>query len=324
LKKTVVLTGAGGYLGHVLLPLLEVQPWVERIIAIDLKPVASSSRTISYLMDVRDGAALRAIFAEHAATHLVHGAFVVNQPPGMSLTEMRSINVSGSMQVVRAALEHRMQHITFVSSVAVYGYRAGLPAHVSETVECKPNMVYGQHAMAVESFLSELQNRALHTRLAILRPTAFVGPKGRHYSHLRALTAQNFFVIANAGRAYTQVLHELDAADAVLRVVEHDITGVYNVAPDDQLTWAEVARLSKLPMLSLPRSLLYLLTHLQSVFPQLQGFTREMVDLFAETLVADNAALRRQTSWAPRYTSRQAFAQFFGPVGYEAKALPQV
>lgn len=305
------MTGASGYLGSVLLPQLAAQPWVERVIALDLNPVPATDRVISYRLDIRDGEALRAILAEHAVTHLIHAAFVVSPPAPMSEAEMQSINVNGSMHVFRAALDRQIQHVTFISSVAVYGYRAGLPHRLTEHTEYEPNMLYGKHKVAVERFLREPQNSALQSRLAILRPTAIVGPLGKQYSHLRPLTAQGFFVVANGGKARTQALHEQDAADLIMRVVEENTAGTFNAAPNDDISWAEIGKLSRLPILSFPRPLLQAATKLQKVLPALRGFNSEVVALFAESLVADNTELRRCTGWTPQFSSRQAFEQFF-------------
>src|SRR5437763_1777357 len=128
---------------------LRKQSWVDHIIAFDLKPISGDGRVISYCMDVRDGAALRAIFAEHAVTNLIHAAFVVTPPPYMSPAEMHMINVNGSQQVFRAAINHGVNHIAFVSSVDVYGYRPGPFRKITEDEMQQPTMTYGQHNVEV-------------------------------------------------------------------------------------------------------------------------------------------------------------------------------
>ncbi|MEP7288011.1 MAG: NAD-dependent epimerase/dehydratase family protein [Chloroflexota bacterium] len=307
----VAITGAGGYLGRILTAQLETQHWVDHIIAIDLSPVLATGRVISYRLDVRDGATLRAILAEHGVTHLIHAAFILVQPPEMSLAEMHSINVGGSKQVIRAALDLKIPHLTFMSSVAVYGYHAGHADRVREDAKQQPNMIYGQHKVEVERYLHSQGEAYLKSHVAILRPPAIIGPKGKDSSHLRALTAQPVFVVANGGRARTQAIHEDDAASLVVKVIERSVTGIYNAAPDDNASWAEIGKISKLPVLSAPRSALNFVTRFNTLVPALNGFTREVVDLFAESLVVDNSAARQCTDWIPRYTTRETFTQFF-------------
>lgn len=315
--KVIALTGAAGYLGSILLGQLEAQPWAERIVAIDLKPVAATGRIVSYRLDVRDSATLRAIFAEHGVTHLVHAAFILAQPPDMSLEQMRSINIDGSQSVIRSAIKQNVEQVVFLSSVSVYGYQHGnpatsrLPQHIREDAPQQPNMVYGQHKAEVERFLREQGEDFMRTRIAIIRPTAIVGPRGKTVSHLKALTAQPVFLVADGGRALTQALHEEDAASLVVRVIERNVTGVFNAAPDDYASWMDIGRLSKLPVVSVPRSVLNIATRFNTVVPALRGFTREVVDLFSESLVVDNTAVRQRTGWSPRYTTCDAYTQFF-------------
>jgi len=103
MSKTIALTGAAGYLGSVLIDYLRAQHWVERIVAIDLKPVPADGRVISYATDIHDGSFLRAVFAEHGVSHVIHGAFTIIPPRGMSARQMRAANFDGSQQVFRAA-----------------------------------------------------------------------------------------------------------------------------------------------------------------------------------------------------------------------------
>jgi UDP-glucose 4-epimerase len=308
--KVIAITGAAGYIGQTLIAQLLTQSWVERIIALDLEQVSSGDLVISYAMDMRESTHLRAILAEHAVTHLVHAAFVISPSPGMSDSQMYTTNVEGSKQVIDQALGYGVEQLLFISSVAIYGYHPGQAHPLDENADLRPTMLYGRHKAAVEIYLRG-QN-APKTNVAVVRPSAVVGPRGRSRSHLRALTAQPMFVLANGGKALTQALHEQDMASLLVAAIQHDISGTFNAAPSDNLSWAEIARLSKLPLLSLPRAALNFATRFNRIVPALKGFTREVVDLFSETLVVDNTAVRQQTGWIPRYTTRDAFAEMFG------------
>jgi UDP-glucose 4-epimerase len=311
LGKIIAVTGAAGYVGQLLLAQLERQGWVERIVAIDVKPVPANGRVVSYCLDVRDSAILRAIFAEHDITHLIHAAFVITPLPDMTADQMYSINVEGSQSVIACAIHHGVEQIVFLSSVAVYGYRAGHPAKVSEDGAQRPNMVYGRHKVEVEKFIRQQGEEYVNSHVAIIRPAAIIGPHGKTGSHLRALTAQPAFIVANGGRALTQALHEDDAISLVVKVVEQNSFGTFNAAPNDYASWAEIARISKLPVLSAPRGVLNFITRFNKSLPALRGFSTEVVDLFSESLVVDNSQARKQIGWSPRYTTCEAFEQFF-------------
>jgi len=317
--KIVAVTGAAGYLGSRLLAYLTTQPWVAQIIALDQKPLAnnSSGRIHAYQVDVSDAEALAAIFARHSVTHLVHAAFLLVQPPDMSESAMRAANVDGSRCVIETALRHGVQQIVFVSSVAIYGYLPGHPARVREDALLRPTMIYGKHKAAVETILHELGSAYPAARIAIPRLAAVVGAAGRDYSHLRALTAQPVFVVANGGRALTQAIHEDDAAELIGTLLEQDASGIFNGAADDSAAWAAIGGLSSRPIVSMPRAVLNQMTRLSlnTTLPALNGFTREIVDLFAESLVVDNSAARTQLAWTPRYSTLAAFQQMFAALG---------
>lgn len=333
-KKIVAITGAAGYLGHRLIAQLAAQSWVERIIALDIKPIPSDDRVWSHRVDVSDTATLRAILAEQGVTNLVHAAFRIVKPAHWTDAQWRTANVNGSRSVINAVLEtppdeSKGIHLTFVSSVAVYGYSNGQAVYLREDAPLRPTMMYGKHKAEVEAQLqplrslaaTNLKGRLPNLRLAMplnvatIRMAAIAGPTGRDYSHLRALTAQPFFVVANGGRALTQAIHEDDAAALVCAAVERDANGVFNGAPDDAASWGEVGRLSNRPVLSMPRPMLNFTTRFNGVLPALNGFTREIVDLFAESLVVDNSAARSELGWSPRYSTCDAFGQMFEALG---------
>jgi UDP-glucose 4-epimerase len=309
--KVIALTGAAGYVGGLLLHELRKQAWVERIIAFDVKPVAGDGHVISYCMDVRDGAALRSIFAEHAVTNLIHAAFVLNPPPHMTNTEMHTINVNGSQQVFRAAINHGVNQIVFISSTSVYGYVTNPNRKITEETVQQPTITYGQHNVEVERFLRGQGDHYFKSRVAIVRPTAIVGPHGKQASLLSPLINQPVFIVADGGHARTQALHEHDATSMITQVVERQATGVFNAAPDDSATWAEIGQVSGIPVVSFPREALTFATRFRKMVPGLTTLSRETVEMFSESLVVDNMAARQCLGWVPRYSTQQAFADFF-------------
>ncbi len=333
-KKIVAITGAAGYLGQRLIVQLAQQPWVERIIALDLKSIPSDGRILSFQMDVTDSTTLRSILIEHGVTHLIHAAFQIVQPPGWTETQWHAMNNGGARSVVKAIsgppfgpLSTHI-HLTFVSSVAVYGYRGGQTERLTEAAVVRPTMRYGKHKAEIETlllphpilppppgFFASRLKAASPLNSAIIRMAAVAGPTGKDYSHLRALTAQPFFVVANGGHALTQAIHEEDAATLICAAVERDATGVFNGAPDDSATWNDIGRLSSKPILSMPRALLNFATRFNKTLPALKGFTSEIVDLFAESLIVDNSAARSQLGWTPRYSTCDAFGQMFEALG---------
>ncbi len=308
----VGITGAAGYLGGRLIAYLGAQGWVERIIAFDKAQVEPASKVIAYPFDMtnaRDTVTLASILVEHGVTHLVHAAFqlqpTLNDPAGMTLT-----NVLGSSRVFRAALGH-VEHLTFISSVAVYGY-GGYTSKLNENAALHPTTDYGRDKRAVEDTLAR---SPAAPRTAILRFAAIAGLHGAQRSPLRALTAQPFFILSDGGHARTQAVHEDDAAALIAAAVRESANGIFNAAPDDVAAWSDIAQLSRRPVLSLPRVALNGATLLNRTLPALEGFTRDVVDLFSATLTIDNAAIKAALGWQPRYGTCDAFYEMFKASG---------
>lgn len=316
-RKVVCVTGAAGYLGSQVIRLLAKQPWVEQVVAIDLRAVPPMSGVISHQLNIMDAAALRAILVEHGVTHLVHAAFQIT-PQNGDIQQMRLNNVQGSLEVFRCAL-NLVDHLTFISSVSVYGYHPGYGSPLTETMPTQPTMEYARHKLQAESALRILRHlpypEGLRTHTAVIRFSAIVGPEGAQVSNLRALTANPFFIVADGGTARTQGLHETDAAALVASVIRQNADGVFHGTPSDHASWSEIGHLSNRPVVSLPRVVLNQMTRLNTVLPALAGFTRDVVDLFSETLVADNSHTRAQLGWEPRYSTCDSFYEMFRALG---------
>ena len=96
--------------------------------------------------DLRDTAAVKAVFAEHGITHVIHLAAL--QVPMCRANPVlgAEVNVAGTVNVFEAAREHGIQHIAYASSIGIYGppedYPPGLIAHDAPPA---PRTLYGAY-----------------------------------------------------------------------------------------------------------------------------------------------------------------------------------
>jgi len=313
LQRVVAVTGAAGYLGGRLLEHLITQPWVDRVVAFDRLPIvlpAHSSQVLAYQMDVQDTALLRPLLAEHGVTSLIHTAFTITRPVDWTETQLRAANVEASWQVVRTALATGVQHITFVSSVAVYGYHPDRSV-VTEASPIAPTMVYGKHKVAVEARLADLGRMYPRARIAIVRAAAIGGAHGQHRTPLWALAEAPLFLAVNGGHAHTQMIHEDDATALIGLIVAKNAAGTFHAVPNDSAPWRSIGALSGRRVVPIPGFVLRPVAYLSNVLPALNGLTPEVADLFTYSLVADNMATRVALGWAPRYGTLDAFADLF-------------
>ena len=186
---TVLVTGGAGYVGsHVVAALAEAGAS-----AVVLDDFSNSSRGVIGRLeeltrapvpcieaDVRDRAALRAAFAKHPISAVVHCAALksVGESAERPLAYW-DVNVGGAIALVEAMGEAGVSTFVFSSSATVYGQPDALP--VTEDAALRPQNVYGRTKRVVEEFLLDLARANANWRIAILR---YFNPAGAHPSAL--------------------------------------------------------------------------------------------------------------------------------------------
>ena len=167
-----LVTGASGFLGHAIMTLLAQNG--PR--AIELDPVPSTSANI--IDDLSDRARLKALLADKKVTHIIHaggvsGPMVMPDDPIGIIT----INVAGSLNLLRAAMEAGVKTFIYCSSVSALGnFYEKEP--VGEDYPLRPSSTYGASKAAMDMVLRGLWGR-IPMDLSSLRFTAIYGPGRR-------------------------------------------------------------------------------------------------------------------------------------------------
>ncbi len=131
-ELTVAVTGPTGTFGFGLLPLLQADDRVARIVGIARRPFDPAGfgwTKLEYRSgDVRDPAALLDAFA--GADVVVHLAFLITG--AASAEVIRAVNVDGTLNAFRAAAEAGARRFVYASSVAAYGFHPDNPVGMTE------------------------------------------------------------------------------------------------------------------------------------------------------------------------------------------------
>src|ERR671917_1467356 len=126
-KLTVAVTGPTGTFGFGLMPLLQADDRIGRIVGIARRPFDPAEHGWTKLEyrrgDVRDADALREAFA--GADVVVHLAFMITGSASRQTT--RAINVDGTLNAFRAAAAAGARRFVYASSVAAYGWHSDNP-----------------------------------------------------------------------------------------------------------------------------------------------------------------------------------------------------
>jgi len=163
---TVLVTGSSGFVGRAIMARLAGR-------ANGLDPVAAASTQI--IDDLSDRARLHDLIGREAITHIIHaggvsGPMVLADDPAGVI----AINVTGSMNLLYAAMAGGVATFVYCSSVAAIGdFYESQP--IGEDYPLRPGSTYGCSKAAMDYVLRGLW-RKVPLDLCSLRLTAVYGP----------------------------------------------------------------------------------------------------------------------------------------------------
>jgi len=318
---TVAVTGPTGTFGSGLIPLLEDDDRIGRVIGIARRPFDPAERgwtKMEYRQgDVRDEDALREAF--DGADVVVHLAFLITGNASRETT--RAINVDGTLNVFRAAAAAGAHRFVYASSVAAYGFHADNPETIDEEWPTRPaaRLFYAQEKAELENLLEG--EAAFHPELALylLRPPIVLGPNavggkdvlpwplaplGRKlFSRPRRLP---FPVPVFVPEHPMQFIHEADVGRALVQcIVAAGPPGAYNIAGDGIVTASDVAREFGALSIPLPAGPAQAAARAFSRLPFLPP-AAEWVEAAGRPVIMDTTKARERLSWRPRYSGLEA------------------
>ncbi len=189
MTTTILVTGACGYIGaHTCVALLEAGYQVVGVDNLSNSSLEAMQRVrrISgvdvpcHQIDVRDGAALRALLATVPIDAVMHfaGLKAVGESVARPLDYFDN-NVCGSVTLLQEAMYAGIGIFIFSSSATVYGDPQSLP--LTEDAPLSVTNPYGRSKLIVEQMLADLNAARPALRLGVLR---YFNPVGAHASGL--------------------------------------------------------------------------------------------------------------------------------------------
>jgi nucleoside-diphosphate-sugar epimerase len=327
---TVAVTGPTGTFGFGLIPLLQADDRVARIVGIARRPFDPAAHGWTKLAyrrgDVRDPSALRDAFG--SADVVVHLAFLVTG--AASAEVIRAVNVDGTLNAFRAAAAAGARRFVYASSVAAYGFHPDNPVGMTEEWPVRPaaRLFYAQEKAELEHLLQAEAERPGAPALYLLRPPVVLGPHAVGAKDLlpgplaplgRALAG----LAAGLGRLPVplpalvpvmplQFVHEEDLGQALRQcVVAAGPPGAYNVAADGILSTADVAREFGLIPLPLPAGPVRFAARALAALPFLPP-AAQWVEAASHPAIMDTTRAKRDLGWTPRFTALEALRDTLG------------
>lgn len=300
----ILITGAAGLVGRSLLA--ELADTAHEVIACDVVvPEGLPDNARFRPMDVITDAPLR-IIARHQPDVIVHLASIVTPPPGSGRDFAYDVDVTGTQNVVKAALAAGTKRLVVTSSGAAYGYHADNPVPLTETDAIRGNeeFAYAFHKRLVEEFLSDTRDNAPQLEQVILRVGTVLGTETNN--QITDLFLKPCLLAVTGSESPFVFIWPCDLARILKRAATDGPAGVFNVAGDGVLNVTDLAETLQKPILRLPAWVLK--AALAVAHPLgLTQYGPEQVRFLQFRPVLSNEALKRDFGYTPEKNSREVF-----------------
>ncbi|MEQ9667166.1 NAD-dependent epimerase/dehydratase family protein [Coleofasciculus sp. G2-EDA-02] len=311
--NAILITGATGFIGGCLVPLLTKQN-MHIVAAVREKQNKLSSNITHVNVGNIDGSTRwgQALTDIDTVIHLAARAHILHDKAPNPEEEFLKANVQGTANLVKQSIAAGVNHFIFISSI---GAMATLSDHLlTETSPCQPDAPYGRSKLQAEQALIDLASQSNMT-WTILRPTLVYG-SGNPGNMERLIKLINrglplpFGLVKNR----RSLIYVGNLVDAIATCLTHPNAKnqTFLVSDGQDLSTPELIRKiayhleRPCHLLPVPPSLLKMAGHLGDTIEQ---FTKRPLPLNTSTidrllgsLVVDSSHIRNTLNWQPPYT----------------------
>jgi UDP-glucose 4-epimerase len=242
--RRILITGLSTYWGGRLAQALERHPGVEAIIGVDSEDPTRELERTEFVRVSNQHALIRRIVRAAEIDTVVDTRLVVDS----IVTSPRLAhenNVIGTLNILAACSDHDtpVRKLVFKSSAHYYGCHSDDPAFFTESMRRAhaPSTMIERDIVEAEAAVEEFRDKSPNVVVTMLRFCNVLGPEIRT-SHSRLFSLPLVPTIAGFDPRY-QFIHADDVVRALEHVVEGDLPGIYNAAPDGVLALSEVTGL---------------------------------------------------------------------------------
>ncbi|HEX5511502.1 MAG TPA: NAD-dependent epimerase/dehydratase family protein [Actinomycetales bacterium] len=324
MAEVVLVTGVSRYLGGRFAKLLAGTPGVRRVIGVDVIPPPHDIGDTEFVRaDIRNPVIAKVITRAEVDT-VVHMNVIATPVSAGGRVSMKEINVIGTMQLLAACQKApSLRRLVVKSTAGVYGSSNRDPALFTEDMGAKvlPRTGWGKDSVEVEGYVRGFSRRRPDVDVSVLRFANFIGPGVR-----TALTDYFELPMVPTVLGYDprlQFIHEDDGLEALRLATVGDTAGTVNVAGDGVITLRQaLAMAGKVPV-PVPSPLVGVVGRaIRST--GLADFTPDQVSFLSYGRGLDTTRMRSELGLEPKYTTREAFADYVDGRGLGSPVPPAV
>lgn len=240
--KKILVTGACGYKGSVLVPKLLNEG--HQVIALDTQWFGNFLPTHPNLTVVKHDVRFTNTIPLKGVDTIIHLASIANDPCGDLNPKLTwEVSALATMQLADYAVRAGVQQFIYASSGSVYGVKD--EEHVTEELTLEPISEYNKTKMVAERVLLSYQDKMA---VQIVRPATVCGlsPRMRLDVAVNMLTMQAIKrgkITVFGGKQSRPNIHMQDITDLYLFLLDRpEVTGVYN-AGFENITIEDIAQI---------------------------------------------------------------------------------
>ncbi|MCA9530691.1 MAG: NAD-dependent epimerase/dehydratase family protein [Myxococcales bacterium] len=235
---------------------------------------------------------------------LVHMATVTHLTTGMR--ERYRINLGGTRRLFEYCDAYGVKQAVFVGRHTIYGAMADSPLYHTEEEPPLAGVDFKELAdlAAADLYAGTALWRWPNMRTAVLRMCYFLGPSRRGTLGY-FLSGRRVPLVMGFDPLY-QFMHEFDAEDAIIRTIESELNGVYNVAGPAPMPLSIVCEATGREAVSIPEPL-YPLALGRFGFPRLPAGA---ISHIKYPIVIDSSKFVDVTGFEPKYDAKATLEGF--------------
>lgn len=243
--------------------------------------------------------------------HLAGRAHVLNEVSKNPIDEFRKVNVEGTMQLARQALEKKVKRFIFMSSIGVNGATTG-SVPFSENSQPKPHADYALSKYEAEQALIQLF-QGTSTELVIIRPPlVYAVHAPGNFAKLLKLTATHLplpFAHINNKRSFIALENLVDFIECCITHPKA-ANELFLIADSQAISTEQLVKYIKLGMQK-PARLFYIPKTMAKLSAMLVG-KQKLYEQLYESLEIDSSKAFQLLGWAPPLGIDQALKKVGG------------